>query len=346
MKERQRENWIDLVKAIAIFIVVMNHAKWIIPGVNFLGGMFFVPVFFVLSGYTWHEKPGSYPCFVKEKAKRLLVPYGIANGLLILFFSFKGGWLFEGKWWEIGRAFLGAFYGRNQLYWEEGGRTLFGGMVDGNVYFLTCLNSPTWFLPALFLTLLFAKGLFRICKKQEKRVWLCLTLLFLAGVLYHNLTPILLPWSLDAVPFFLLLFFFGYEIRERKLLDLFTKKPYLALGLALIFTLTAYLNKSANFSIADYHHSITLALINAGISSLLIMWICRMVGGFFSKVKFIMGRHTLLILCYHLFVLAVFDALIGDGYVVLKVILTLVLLTFLGSGLSLVKGVWKKNREG
>ena len=74
-KGSRRENWIDAAKGIAILIVVLNHSGLVISGVNFWGGMFYVPAFFLLAGYTYAPKEESYKSFVKRKAKRLLVPY-------------------------------------------------------------------------------------------------------------------------------------------------------------------------------------------------------------------------------------------------------------------------------
>ena len=81
-KEIRRENWIDAAKVIAISIVLLNHNGIVIPGVNFWGGMFFVPAFFLLAGYTYSPKEESYGSFVKRKAKRLLIPYFVANFLI------------------------------------------------------------------------------------------------------------------------------------------------------------------------------------------------------------------------------------------------------------------------
>lgn len=44
-KGSRRENWIDAAKGIAILIVVLNHSGLVISGVNFWGGMFYVPAF-------------------------------------------------------------------------------------------------------------------------------------------------------------------------------------------------------------------------------------------------------------------------------------------------------------
>ena len=89
MANKRREDWIDCLKCIAILIVMMNHLGLTIPGFSFWGGMFFVPIFFLLSGYTYHTKEETFGRFLKRKAKRLLLPYITANAILFVFFFVK-----------------------------------------------------------------------------------------------------------------------------------------------------------------------------------------------------------------------------------------------------------------
>lgn len=339
MKERQRENWIDLVKCVAMFIVVMNHAQWIIPGVNFLGGMFFVPVFFVLSGYTWQDKGEAFSVVIKKRAKRLLLPYVVSNLFLCTFGSLKNGSLLSGDFASYGKSLLGVLYARNQFYQESSAPnyTLYPNTGYDNIYFYKSLNSPTWFLPALFLTLICFELTYQICQKKQRRVLLMLLLLYLVAVLFHYIFPILLPWSIDALPMFLLLFYFGYQMKQKDWLDLMTKKPWILLSSVLVFAVAVFLNRSANFSIGMYSYSVTLAMLNAVISSVLIMWILRILTRPFAQIPYVMGKHTLLILCYHLFVLAVLDVVMPAVPVACKVIITLVALTLAGVILDKLK---------
>lgn len=335
MKERQRENWIDLVKCIAILIVVMNHAAWIIPGVNFLGGMFYVPVFFILSGYTWKDKGQKLGQVFGQKAKRLLVPYAGANAFLCLFFVLKDRLYLPGNRNVLFLKIAGVFYARNQLFVTDAD-TLLASSKE-NTFFLTCLNSPTWFLPALFVTLLGFEVLYRVAKKDEKKIGLFVGIGFLFATLYHYLCPLLLPWSLDAVPFFLLMFYVGYFIKVHHVLEICTKKPIWLLASICFFVIGAWLNKSTNFSIAFYGKSVVLAVLNAIVSSVLLMWICKALTRKSKAIPFVMGHYTLTILCYHLFVLAVLDFVFSSLWPVIKVLLTITILTVLAFGADKMK---------
>ena len=81
---KERMGWVDIAKIFGLIIVLMNHADLVIGPVNFLGGMFYVPIFFVLAGYTYKYRPEvPFAQVTKKKAKRLLIPYAAYNGLFI-----------------------------------------------------------------------------------------------------------------------------------------------------------------------------------------------------------------------------------------------------------------------
>ncbi|MBD5105632.1 MAG: acyltransferase family protein [Lachnospiraceae bacterium] len=88
-----RKAYIDVAKFLGIFLVLMNHIELIVPFVNFYGGMFYVPVFFVAAGMTFYNKEEGIFVFAGKKAKRLLIPYLICNGFLYAFFL---GFIFLG----------------------------------------------------------------------------------------------------------------------------------------------------------------------------------------------------------------------------------------------------------
>ena len=133
-KNAHRESWLDIAKCFCIVLVVLSHTSIRIPIVTFLGGMFFIPLFFVAAGYTYRNKGESFKAFALDKAKRLLIPYFICNILLVGYFTVASGFSKP--------ALLGIFYSRSML------------MAPGSVWnmgLMNALNSPTWFLTCLFL---------------------------------------------------------------------------------------------------------------------------------------------------------------------------------------------------
>lgn len=316
MEEKKlRKNWIDAAKAVAILIVVLNHSGLIIPGVNFWGGMFFVPAFFLLSGYTYHPGTGSYLSYVGKKAKRLLVPYIVTNGLLFLFFLLKR--TLEGSAGKdyIVRSVLGILYGRNQIYRNS----------DGQDALMINLNAPTWFLPALFVALIMLEGLFRLCRQNEKKILLIVCIYALAAVVFHYASPVLLPWSLDMMPYYLLMMLVGYWLKKIGFMEKL-RLPWFELCLVLLLA-SGLLNGSVNLSISDTGKSITLMCLSAVSASILLMmltkWVdehFRSLSGFFAEL----GKHTLTILCWHYFFLAMILSVIGEGAPVLWKLLAII----------------------
>lgn len=314
-KEIQRKNWIDAAKGIAILIVALNHSGLVIPGINFWGGMFYVPAFFLLAGYTFVHKEETYWNFVKRKAKRLLVPYFGANLLLFLFFFAKD--LLSGSF-QLSKTMIsvfGIFYGRTQLIKNGEGLVIFETPIPDRNLMLN-LNAPTWFLPALFLVLISGEGLYRLMKGNKKKVYLFAAVFSFIMLLYHYLSPFLLPWCADILPFLIGFFLIGYECREgcyfEKLeeMNVSRKIPVLT-GIILTAAGSSLFNGSSNLSVSYFGKSVAICMISAISTSCLLFLVLRWAERQFPKATaFVgrLGRHTLTILCYHYFVMQMFLA--------------------------------------
>ncbi len=292
-KERgQRLGWLDFGKAAGILVVLLVHAECRLGPLTFYGGMFYMPVFFVAAGYTYRcQKEQPFWQFLKRKAVRLLVPYGGSSAFLWLFFWLKDS-LLRGNPadWKLSSLF-GILYSRNQMY-----TSAFSGE---NPVLLDLLNAPLWFLTAIFLTYVWYEF---ISRSGRKYVLLGLGLLF--SVIWHQATPLLLPWSLDAVPYFACFFAAGEWLREWKKEELLGEVWFLAL-LLVSFLLSSRLNKSVNLSCGDYGQSMLLGLVPGITGSLLVFAAgmclekkCPPVMKAISKA----GQETMTVLCFHMFV--------------------------------------------
>jgi fucose 4-O-acetylase-like acetyltransferase len=312
-KRVRRENWIDAAKVIAIGIVLLNHSGLIIPGINFWGGMFYVPSFFLLAGYTYAPKKESWGSFVRRKAKRLLVPYFVANGLLFFFFFIKDCLTGNLHLMSTVISLVGIVYGRNQLLQAGQGPIMWAAPMQ-NVNLMLNLNAPTWFLPALFLVLIVGDGLFRLMGGQKKKMNLFVALLAVIMLLHHYLSPFLLPWGLDILPYLLVLFLIGYEWKEKECFAGLEKcsgmrQLLTILGILLILIAAGLFNGSFNLSVSYFGKSVTFSLIAAITSTFLLLFVLRKLG---KKVPGILrgiaglGKYTLTILCYHYFIMQMF----------------------------------------
>lgn len=301
-----RKAYVDFVKCIAIFFVLFNHIGLTIPYVSSFGGMFYVPVFFVLAGYTYHRKEESYSDFVKRKARRLLIPYGIANVIYFVFFFFKD-WVLQGT---VGiqsfTPLLGILYSRYSLY------PPIEVFEKKNLFFLTIQNSPTWFLTALFLTYLLFEIAVRIGEKWREKQAETLSLAIsggvclLLGVVLHYVCPILLPWSLECVPLFMIYMLAGYFVAKGNFLERIWEKkglfPCFVLAFLVAVTAVGYwLCGSANISVGCFGDYTALGVLNGISSSLLLIFVCCRLEKLLPRMLCGVGKNTLHILCYHLF---------------------------------------------
>lgn len=347
--KKEREKWLDAAKTIAIFIVLLNHAGITIPGVNFWGGMFYVAIFFVLSGYTYKvpslRKNKGFWEFVSQKMRRLIVPYFIANIFLICFFTVKEMVVDHGLHTVTLQSIIGVLYARNRLL---GARRVYalGALKDvseNNIYWMQLQNGPTWFLPALFLSLVLFEILVRFAREDHIKIGFCNVFLLVASLGYHYVCPVLLPWSIDALPFFMTLLHVGYMIKEKDSLSKFVgqcrKRTFgqqikVALLVAVLFIISAIVNGSSNLSIAEYGKSMVLCLFNCVGSSYLVMLVLYFLEFYFEKNKlpkwlYQPGTVTLQIMCYHMLVFSILGSFITIGCMMLGVSTNVVIMTLL-----------------
>lgn len=136
----QRVQWIDAVKGVGILLVILAHISPISNKVFWYLTYGFMPIFFVMAGFTSKSVCG-YSEAIKKKAKRLLVPYFVYGLLLIVASSL----LFGNT--NMTQALLGLAYGRYSLFPECAGNVV--PLLKG------CLDvCPFWFLPCMFLAYL------------------------------------------------------------------------------------------------------------------------------------------------------------------------------------------------
>jgi fucose 4-O-acetylase-like acetyltransferase len=284
-----REAWLDIAKCFCIVLVVLSHTRIRIPIVTYLGGMFFIPLFFVAAGYTYRNKGGSFRGFVLDKAKRLLIPYFVCNLLLVGYFSVTGG--------VSKPALLGIFYSRSML------------MVPGtewNMGLMNCLNSPTWFLTCLFLVYCIYYVI--DCKVKDANQRRTVILFAMAvSVILVEYSPILFPWSLENALFFLGFVEAGRILKEGGLSWL-RKNEWIYANFLIGFVIISYLNGAVNVSISQFGKSMIGYFAIGTTGSLLCMKAAELTEKYlkvFAKPLAFVGRHTLPIMCWHLLAIEV-----------------------------------------
>lgn len=279
-----RIEYIDIAKCLALVLVVYSHTPLFLCQ-KYLGG-FFIAAFFFLSGYTGSvSRP--FREHVAKRAVRLLVPYLFFTVFLIVL---SGNYSFI--------DIFGALYSRYSLYPLE---------TAGNTVFLRSCNAPLWFLTAMFVS---DTVYYALVRRFESKGF-AITILLLAVLLIVSVglsdAKILLPWSLDTMPFFVSCMLVGRLARVRHWVDhgrIFT------LIMLLVYVLACYVNGGMNLSCRFYGNSVILCFISGISGTLLLMDLCRWLEktGRFGFLSFA-GQHTLTVFCLQLAVIHVFRQL-------------------------------------
>ena len=289
LEKANRELWLDIAKCFCIILVVLSHTAIRIPVVTFLGGMFFVPLFFIAAGYTYRNKGLKFCVFAADKAKRLLIPYLVSNVLLVGYFTVIGGFSKP--------ALLGIFYSRSML------------MAPGsswNMGMMNSLNSPTWFLTCMFLVYCIYYVIdcrFADAWKRRKLILLAM----LVGIVLGKFSPVLLPWSIENALFFLGFVEAGRMLKEGGLAWL-RRNEWIYANFLIGFVIISYLNGSVNVSINQFGNSMIGYFLTGTAGSVLCMKAAELTEKYLkilTKPLSFVGRHTLSIMCWHLLAIEV-----------------------------------------
>lgn len=235
--KKNRNNQIDIIKGIAIILIVLGHTYS--PASHFVY-LFHVSIFIVVSGFLWDPNDSkdwnSYFLFVKKKIKRLYFPYIFANivGILLNNILLNIGW-----YTSINHTYF-SFY--------DTAFNIFKVLVFHND---TEIFGASWFLRLLFFISIFY-GLFEVIakninktKKNIIRIIISIIMLLIGFALCRidaNLKII------DIAFFTCFIFFsFGRKIRILNLAGSILKK-----FLIFIFTLSMLLifNKNGTIEIS------------------------------------------------------------------------------------------------
>ena len=163
-------------------------------------------------------------------------------------------------------------------------------------------TQPMWFLTSLFVTLVSTYPLLGVYRFKGRIVIMIFVMLILAYVL--SCIPLLLPWSLDTLPLFVLMILLGVQMREKCWINL----PKFIYSLIFVFYLVIlYFNGDINYSIREYGNSLLMTVSTALMGSLVLIkfsqWISKIT--WLNKLLSTLGRHSLYIMCFHLPILTV-----------------------------------------
>lgn len=288
----ERIQWIDAIRGGGVFIVLITHASNIyFPFLEYFRSGF-MAMFFVSAGYTLSiEKTHN---FINRKCRRLLIPYFFWGtlGIIVNIFYTKG---FLASYRDYTTAFAGVLYSR-YCFWPLG--------VEPNHYFLCNINSPLWFLTAIFLSYVHAWFFFSTNSIKLKGL---LLILYLGMTVVFYKCPFLLPWSLDTSYVGALLIISGKYIKDSIYFKFTGIQDFVCIfTLLFIYCFIVKFNGNNNLSVRIYGQhrilSIFLFLIIGVMATLLYGSFFRLVDKTIITKSFAyLGKISMTIMCCHLF---------------------------------------------
>lgn len=284
---KQRIEWLDNLRAIAIFFVVLGHTVGLPEDVEKLIFSFYMPIFFWISGLFAKEtiRGESFTEFVGRRWRKRLIPYLSFSVISYAawFFLFRHFGSQAALNINPVRPLMGFFYGNGINHWL--------------VY-----NTVLWFFLCLFVTEIF----FYFVIKVPSRPWMVLVLFILsvAGYLDVHFNPpdgFRLPWNIDIALTTTVFYGLGFLSKGYVLGDMKSSpRRWLIFGLSLIFYVV--------FSLLNRK----VALVAGVYGNYLYFYLAAMAGIFFwTELAYMIpsfgllsriGKNTLTIFSLHLLV--------------------------------------------
>ncbi|MBT3468581.1 MAG: acyltransferase family protein [Opitutae bacterium] len=309
----ERVQRMDIARGLGILLVVAGHNPASTSGstAKLLIFSFHIPLFFFLSGY-FHRQSEPIATDIMQRAKRLLIPYGL-TGLLFIFYKAlqNSPDFYERDLWQL----LGG------VLWGAGG----SGTPVSFLYW-----PPVWFLTSLFIT----QSCFSLLQlKMVKTVMLTRIVIFTVflflgiyylqhwgrNYVYIDNSPIVpnetgLPWNFDLLPITLFYYWLGWEIRKWKSFEQFLTQGSGTITLLIsgslfgIFHLlhirVGHSEWLLDLNRRDYGH-VVLTTLGAGIGIVMILALSGVIerysARFLRKPLITLGMQSLMILVFHYF---------------------------------------------
>ena len=296
-------NWIDWMKTLGMFFIIWGHLSP--SNLNDFIYSFSVPSFFMISGYLF--KPLSWTEFFKNNFHRLIIPYLLLCGTLIVFF-----------------AIVKAYFDNLDIdYFYGSAIAMLIGDQNGLLSGIGC--QALWFVYTLFLVKCAANYL-----KSNWGLQFVMVILMLLTAYYVNNSSIELfsSWAnvTLAYPFFIsglwLKKYCGHKISASSQYLLKHKLPICSVALVIIGIVTIYVISLHNGMVkmynAQYGHNIILCLFGGFLGTLLLAYVGMLLGNCdINNIIKTISTGTMIILAWQIVFFVGLNLLlphtIGDG---------------------------------
>lgn len=340
----KRYKYLDIARGIGLLLVIISHSC----GLSSYLINYYIPLFFVVSGYIYKEGRG-YGENIGRKAKRLLIPYFGYSAVLLAFYFVMGRTLEETK-----ASAFGILYSRYCLY----DTTLY----EENVYLFTVANGAMWYLTAFFVTSLVYHLVIDRCLSSRKFLTGSLAVLTVITMALSKL-PVLLPWSIDIACVGAIFMIVGTLFGRKEFFEQKWNHP-LVIGTLAAYLLLSMVNPGINMSTREFGvHGIcsVVLFILIGISgSMLCIWLGKLIQNSLpGRALCYIGQNTIILLAFHILGLEIFEmiaqrfidiaALSGAAFVLyhaVRITASVCGCLILGRIVELLKNLFRKWMDG
>jgi len=275
--ENKRNDFMDFLKGIGIFLVILgHHENWITDWIY----SFHMPLFFILAG-VFHKNEDKYFNFFKKKVKSLLVPYLFFAIILFLF------------WLVIGRKFGESAI--NNIPVKECFIGIFYGIVEVKGISSMEWGGPIWFLLCLFLI---SNIFYFVSKLNLKKVIFIEICFIIISAISKKYIPISLPWNLQRALIDISFYTIGYYAKDFiKNKDEKNNTITLIKGIFFILiNVSIYLNRD-KLNILEKYNINLVYLIGGIFGSLGVIEIFKNMKSS-KKIEFL-GKNSIILLAFH-----------------------------------------------
>lgn len=285
-EKKNRIQWLDYGKGIAIILVVMGHA---IQEFRLNCGLidkiiysFHMSAFFIFSGYLFKDvNKIEFRAFFKKKAKQLMLPYLVFCGLIFICHAAKRLILNSDQ--EFFNNFLTP-------------KTLINTILVTN----KSIFSNMWFLPCILAAECLIWFVFKRFSNERLRGFVCL-MFGIAAFVYGRLFDVSLPFCLEAACLAVFFMYIGHIIKILKSEQYINKLTVIFVLFLIFLGVNLYSYYIGKYSLDSFYNirfdNIVLFIVTSVIGTLLLIGCCQK----FKNIRALsfLGKNSLYIYGLH-----------------------------------------------
>lgn len=291
MKERIR--YIDIARAFAIIIIVYGHTCVHSTHCNLIFRVLYsfnIPLFFIISGYTFKINDKNNFKFVLKKFKKIMIPYFFWALVFLEIYKIIGSGVASSLNIESEPTIL---------------KILIGNGSNNALK----QNTSLWFLPALFSMEVINYILIHFIEKFDKPKLLIVFYVFTTffGWLMYQFFSTNLVWGLNNFLYINSFFILGYIFNK---FDFFRKHDNIGITISvfLVGLLAGACNETVAWTDFDYNNYLLMLIAGTCISISVISLASKIKG---NTILEYIGKNTMGILIFHKLIIIVFQTKLG-----------------------------------